>query len=208
VIRIVTIDREFGSGGNVIAAAVAERLRWRLWDQLLTDEIARRLDCDSPSVAAVEERPNPTYYRLLRAFMRGSFEGNLNAPWLRPIDTDCVRTIAKEVQLEAAEAGNCVIVGRGSASYLANRQDAFHVFVYAPYRNKVRRLQLSGKSGEEAVALVESVDRDRAAFVKQYFDLEWPGIHRYHLMVNSNIGDAVATETILQAMARYGEAHP
>ena len=207
MIRIITIDREFGSGGNVIAAAVAERLGWRLWDQLLTDEIARRLDCDSESVAEVEERPDPAYYRMLKAFMRGSFEGNLNAPWLRPIDTDCVRKLAMEIQLEAADAGNCVIVGRGSASYLASRRDAFHVFVYAHYRDKVRRLTMLGKSGEEAATLVETVDRDRAAFVKRYFELEWPGIHRYHLMVNSNVGDGVATELILHAMTRYAEAH-
>ena len=53
MVRVVTIEREFGSGGGVIAQKVAERLGWKLWDQLLTDEIARRMDCDR---RAVEER--------------------------------------------------------------------------------------------------------------------------------------------------------
>src|SRR5919106_2479769 len=126
MIRILTVEREFGSGGKVIAAALAERLGWTLWDQLLTDEIARRLDCDRRTVETLEERPDPVYYRLFKAFMRGSFEGNVNAPRLRPVDTDCVQEIAQAIQLEAAEAGNCVIVGRGSAYYLGDRRDAFH----------------------------------------------------------------------------------
>jgi hypothetical protein len=205
MIRIITVEREFGSGGGVIAAALAARLGWTLWDQRLTDEIARRMDCDRDAVEAREERPDPTYYRLFRAFMRGTFEGNVNAPRLQLVDTDRVRELARAIQLEAAEAGHSVIVGRGSAYHLGDRCDAFHVFVYAPFANKVRRLRSIGKSEQEANELVETVDRDRAAFIRRFFDLEWPAIHRFHLMVNSSIGDHAATETILDAVARCGE---
>lgn len=205
MIRIITVEREFGSGGGVIAAAIAARLGWTLWDQLLTDEIARRLDCDRRTIEDREERPDPAYQRLFRAFMRGTFEGSLNAPRLKVVDTDCVRELTRAIQLEAAEAGNGVIVGRGSAYSLGDRRDAFHVFIYAPFASKVRRLRSLGKSEQEATELAETVDRDRAAFIKRYFNLEWPAIHRFHLMVNSSIGDAVATETILDAVARCGE---
>jgi cytidylate kinase len=208
MIRIITVEREFGSGGGVIAAALAARLGWTLWDQRLTDEIARRMDCDRRAVEAREERPDPTYYRLFRAFMRGTFEGNVNAPRLRLVDTDCVREFARAIQLEAAEAGNSVMVGRGSAYYLGDRRDAFHVFIYAPFAHKVRRLLSIGKSEQEANELADTVDRDRAAFIKRSFDLEWPAIHRFHLMVNSSIGDGVATETILDAVARCGAQRP
>jgi cytidylate kinase len=208
MIRIITIEREFGSGGGAIAAAIAARLGWTLWDQLLTDEIARRMDCDRRTVEACEERRDPAHYRLLKAFMRGAFEGNVNTPQFKLVDTDCVREVAQAIQLEAAEAGNSVIVGRGSAYFLAERHDAFHVFIYAPFAHKVRRLQSIGKSEQDANELVATVDRDRAAFIKRYFDREWPAIHQFHLMVNSSVGDAVATETILDAMARYGEQRP
>jgi hypothetical protein len=57
----------------------------------------------------------------------------------------------------------------------------------------------------KSAKLAERVDRDRAAFIKRYFNLEWPAIHRFHLMINSSIGDGVAAETILEAAARYGE---
>jgi cytidylate kinase len=200
-IRIITLDREYGSGGAVIAEKVASRLGWKLWDQLLTDEIARRMDCEGSDVEKHEEKRDPAFYRLLKSFMRGSFEGSLNARRLKMVDTDCVREIVLQILPEIADKGNCVIVGRGSAYYLGTRPDAFHVFIYAPFEDRVHRLQSTGKGEKEAIELAETVDRDRADFVKQYFDLEWPDRHRFHLMVNSGMGEDVAVETILDAVA-------
>jgi cytidylate kinase-like protein len=205
MIRIITVEREFGSGGGVIAAALAERLGWTLWDQSLTDAIARRIECDRRVVEEREERSDPAYLRLFTAFMRGTFEGSVNAPRLKIVDTDRVRESARAIQLELADGGECVIVGRGSAFHLGNRRDAFHVFIYAPFANKVRRLRSLGKSDQDATALAETVDRDRAAFIKRYFNLEWPAIHRFHLMVNSSMGDSLVVDTILDAVARCGE---
>ena len=205
MIRIITVEREYGSGGGDIAAKVADRLEWKLWDQLLTEEIARRMDCQCRDVEKFEEKRDPAYSRLLRAFMRGSFEGSLNAPRLKTLDTDCVRDLVRQILPEIVEAGNCVIVGRGSAYYLGTRPDAFHVFIYAPFQEKIRRLKARGKSEKEATELAEAVDRDRAAFIKRYFDVDWPGRHRFHLMVNSGAGDEVAVEIILDAVARYAK---
>jgi cytidylate kinase len=205
MIRVITIEREFGSGAGVIAEKVAARLGWKLWDQLLTDEIARRMDCARSLVEEHEEQRDSASYRLLKAFMRGSFEGSLNAPRLKLVDTDCVREVAQKILKELAEAGNCVIVGRGSAYYLGDRQDAFHVFIYAPFQDKVRRLQATGKSEAQAIELAETVDVNRAAFIKQYFDVDWPERHRFHLMINSSLGDEVAVETILATADRLSK---
>jgi cytidylate kinase len=205
MIRIITIEREFGSGGAVIAEKVAARLGWKLWDQLLTDEIARRMDCARSLVEEHEEQRDSASYRLFKAFMRGSFEGSLNAPRLKMVDTDCVREVAQKILIEAAEAGNCVIVGRGSAYYLGDRNDAFHVFIYAPFLDKVRRLQATGRSEKRAIELAETVDVNRAAFIKQYFNVDWPERHRFHMMINSSVGDEVAVETILATAERFSK---
>jgi cytidylate kinase len=207
MIRVITIEREYGSGGGEIAQKVADRLGWKLWDQLLTNEIARRMKCDCSVVEEHEEKRDPLYYRLLKAFMRGSHEGSLNAPRLKMADTECIREVAESVVKEAAEGGNCVIVGRGSAYYLQGRRDAFHVFVYAPVGDKVRRLRVGGKSESEAAQLAETVDRDRAAFIKQYFGVEWPDRSRFHLMVNSTIGTETAVQTILDSIALVEKRH-
>src|SRR5215831_12047 len=202
-IRIITIDREFGSGGNVIAEQLAARLGWKLWDQRLTDEIAMRMDCERRAVEEREERRDPAYYRLFKAFLRGSFEGTLNTQRMKMVDADCIREVARTIVLEVAEAGNCVIVGRGAAYYLGDRHDAFHVFTYALFDDKVRRIQSTGKTEEEATKLAEEVDVDRSAFIGQYFNVPWPERQRFHMMINSSMGEQLAVEIILDAVARF-----
>ena len=202
MIRVITIEREYGSGGGEIAEKVADRLGWKLWDQLLTNEIARVMECDCRVVEERAEKKDPLFYRLFRAFMRGSFEGSLNAPRLKMADADCIREVTERIVKDVADRGRCVIVGRGSAYYLQNRSDAFHVFVYAPVEEKIRRLQADGKSAHEAAQLVESVDRDRAAFIKRYFGVEWPDRQRFDLMINSTVGVDAVVEAILDSVKR------
>src|ERR1700674_1705536 len=101
--KILTIEREYGSGAAEIARKLAERLGWKLWDQLLTDEIARQMDCDSPTVERHEERRDPLHYRLFKSFLRGSFEGSLNASRLKMVDAECVREMAERLVIAAAK---------------------------------------------------------------------------------------------------------
>lgn len=204
-VRVITIEREFGSGGADIARLLAERLGWTLWDQRLTDEIARRRKCDRSAVAEREERQDPLYYRLLKSFLRGSFEGSLNVPRLNLLDADVIVKLTKQIVDAAANEGNCVIVGRGAAFFLENRADAFHVFVYAPYEDKVRRLIRSGTAPREAARLVETVDHERADFIKRYFDKDWPCRRLYHLMINSRVGDEAVVQTILKGIVTHEE---
>jgi cytidylate kinase-like protein len=206
MIKVLTIEREYGSGGVDIAAKVAERLGWKLWDQRLTTEVARYLECDSFHVERHEERRDPMYYRLFKAFLRGSYEGSLNAPNMKLADAEGIRAVTEKVVPSAAAEGNCVIVGRGSAYYLHDRPDAFHVFVYAPFDDKVRRLQQTGKSEQEAIQLAETVDLDRAAFIKQHFNVDWPARHYFHVMLNSAMGDQPVVELILEGMQAFQKA--
>jgi len=200
-VRIITVEREFGSGAAAIAKLLAERLGWTLWDQRLTTEIARMAQCDLAQVAKREERMDPLYYRLLKSFLLGSFEGSLNVHSLKFVDTDVIFTLTKQVVNDAAEAGNCVLVGRGSAFFLENQSNAFHVFLYAPAQEKLRRLMQSGTERAEAARLVETVDRERAEFIKKYFGKEWPSRQLYDLMINSKIGDEAVVQTILNTVA-------
>ena len=202
-VRVVTIEREFGSGAAHIAKLLAEQLGWKLWDHLLTTEIARRARCDRSAVAQREERTDPLYYRLFKSFLRGSFEGSLNLHRLKLVDSDAIARLTERVVDEAADEGNCVIVGRGSVFFLANRADTFHVFIYAPHDDKVRRLVESGTDREEAVRLVDTVDRERADFIKRHFGKDWPCRRLYNLMINSRVGDEAVVQTILNGIATH-----
>jgi cytidylate kinase len=197
MIKVVTVEREYGSGGGEIAHQLADRLGWKLWDQLLTEEIARLANCPKAVVAVREERTDPLYYRLFKSFLRGSFEGSINAHKLNLVDSESILKFTEKVVLHAAGKGNCVIVGRGSQYFLEDRDDTLRVFLYASRREKVRRVVAQGKSETEAGELVDTVDHERVAFIQKYFGVEWPTRCLYHLMLNTAVGEDTVVGTIL-----------
>jgi cytidylate kinase len=198
MVKIITIEREYGCGGGDIAQLVANRLGWKLWDQWLTAEVARLANCPKTVVEAREERNDPLYYRLFKSFMRGSYEGSINAPKLNLVDSETIIKITRRIVEHAAERGNCVIVGRGSQQFLKNRTDTLRIFLYASREDKVRRLLARGKSKPEAEELVDTVDRERAHFIQKYFHVEWPDRAVYHSMMNTAIGDEAVVHMILE----------
>jgi len=200
MIKIVTVEREYGCGGSEIAQLVAERLGWKLWDQRLTEEIARLAHCSQEVVEQREERTDPLYYRLFKSFLRGSYEGSLNAPKLNLVDSESIVKITREVVVHAASKGECVIVGRGSQIFLDTRPDTFRVFLFASRDEKVRRLLARGKSEKEARELVDTVDRERANFIEKYFHIVWPDRAVYHLMVNTALGDDRVAQAIINGL--------
>lgn len=200
MVKIVTIEREYGSGGGEIAQLLATQLGWKLWDQLLTEEIARLANCPKAVVEVREERTDPLYYRLFKSFLRGSYEGSLNAYKLNLVDSESILKITERVVQHAAKTGNSVIVGRGSQHFLRNRPDTLRLFLYAPRENKVRRVLARGKSENEAQQLVDTVDRERADFIQKYFHVEWPDRIVYHAMINTAIGEEAVVHLILDFM--------
>jgi cytidylate kinase len=203
MIKIITIEREYGCGGGEIAQLLAKQLSWRLWDQLLTEEIARLAKCPKAVVEVREERNDPLYYRLFKSFLRGSYEGSLNAPKLNEVDSESILKFTQRVVEHAAEKGNSVIVGRGSQQFLKNRRDTLRVFLYAPREEKVRRLLARGKTEGEAEQLVDTVDRERADFIAKYFHVEWPDRAIYHTMMNTAIGDEAVVHMLLSSLKVY-----
>jgi len=200
MIKIITVEREYGCGGGEIAQRLAGQLGWKLWDQLLTKEIARLANCPNTVVEQREERTDPLYYRLFKSFLRGSYEGSINAHKLNLVDSESILKFTKLVVEHAAGKGECVIVGRGSQLFLKDRPDALRVFLYASREDKVRRLLSRGKSEEEAQELVDRVDRERAGFIERYFHVEWPDRPVYHTMINTEIGDETVVQMIMDFM--------
>ena len=204
-IRIITIEREYGCGGGEIARKLAERLGWKLWDQLLTCEIARLSNCDQSDVEGREERVDPLYYRLLKSVLRGSFEGSLNVHRLKLLDADTVLRTTQKIIQQAAATGNCVIVGRGSQHFLRDRDDTLRIFLFAAKENKVRRLMAEGMSRADAEESADTVDQERGEFVQRYFHIEWPDRSIYHAMLNTATGDENVIQTILSLKSALEE---
>jgi cytidylate kinase len=205
MIRVITIEREYGCGGGAIAKKVAERLGWKLWDQLLTCEIARLANCERSEVEVHEERVDPLYYRLLKSVMRGSFEGSLNLHRLGCLDAESVMRYTRQITVQAADLGNCVIVGRGSQHHLRDRDDTLRIFLFAPREAKIARLIDEGISAQEAKESVDIVDKERAAFVEKYFHMQWPNRDLYHALLNTVAGDETVVRLILDLRKEVDE---
>jgi cytidylate kinase len=204
--RLITIEREYGCGGGAIAAKLAQHLGWKLWDHLLTDEIARIANVDPSTVMRCDERMDSRVYRLAKAFWRGSYERS-SALGNQAFDTDRMVSMMEEITERIAQEGNAVVVGRGAPYFLRERSDAFHVFLYAPRAEKLRRLRAGGSSESDAEELVDAVDRERIAYIKHYFNADWPTRSLYHLMLNTAVGDEPVIQTILNTM-RLVEGRP
>ena len=199
--RLITIEREYGSGAAAIAASLAEQLGWKLWDHLLTEEIARIARVDPSAVLRCDDRMDSRVHRLAKVFWRGSYERS--TPLGNQIfDTDRMVAMMQDIMNRIAHEGNAVIVGRGAPYFLRENPDAFHIFLYAPRAEKIRRTIADGHSQEEAEEMVDSVDRERIAYVKHYFNADWPTRSLYHMMLNTAVGNEPVVQTILETMHR------
>ena len=207
-IRIITVEREYGSGGAAIAQALAEKLHWSLWDRDLTAEIARVAKVGEHAALRCDERVDTFLYRLFKVYARGSYERSLPVGERTSFDADAMVETLQQVIESVASRGNSVIVGRGSAYFLRNRPDTFHVFTYAPVDEKIRRLKSIGKSDKEALQLIDEIDRERASFIRHYFHAEWPHRPLYNLMINTKFGDEHVVEMILQQIAALEKLLP
>lgn len=198
--RIIALEREYGCGCAGIAGALADRLGWKLWDHLLTEEIAKQANVDCGVVEEREEKVDGAFYRLAKTFWRGSYERSMPLSESQTFDADCMVRMMESITARIVEEGRAVVVGRGAPYFLRERDDTFRVFLYAPQPEKVRRLVAAGTSTADAEELVETVDRERMTFIKHYFNADWPTRSLYHMMINTSIGDEKVISTVLSAM--------
>jgi hypothetical protein len=204
VVHAVTIEREFGCGASEIASLVANRLGWNLWDERLTQEIARLTESTPQVVERREWRADPVVYRVFKDFLRGAFEGGLPpANRLHLLDARRIADVSNIAVTTALSSGPAVIVGRGSQYFLRNRKDVFHVFLYAPRDHKIRRLISRGATQDEAIKQVDTTDEARAAFVRQYLGLKWPEPHLYHAMFNTEMGEPCTATMLVECVQQF-----
>lgn len=198
MIRAITVEREFGCGASQIAAKLAELLGWKLWDHELTQEIARLTNCTPQVVAQREWKNDPAVYRIFKSFLRGAFEGALQpTDRLVLLDARRIAAVSEQAVNHAISGGPCIIVGRGSQYFLRNRKDVFRAFLYASRAFKIERLIHAGTRQEKAITEVDTIDRDRAAFVKRYLKLNWPEHHLYNAMFDTEMGDSYVAQMLV-----------
>jgi cytidylate kinase len=182
---IVTISRQFGSGGSEIAERVAARLGWSLYDNAVVDEVARRLGMSSAEVSAREERVPSLPERIASTMALGMPEMMVSDVAVQPSE-DRIVAMTRRVMEEAVLAGSAVLVGRGAQCMLAARTDALHVFCYAPADALASYAVTNlGVAREDAARVVAENNHQREQYVKRHWKRDWRDVANYHLCVNT-----------------------
>jgi hypothetical protein len=208
-VRVITVEREYGSRGGEFAHDLAARLGWRLLDSELPCAAARAAGVSPELARKYDERLDPWYYRYGKVFWHDSGYSMAGLSDDQVFDSERMLSLMRQEILKAAKEGNCVIVGRGAACALANQPGCFHVFVYATAAAKREWfMQAFPKQADQADQLLAAFDKRRAAVIRKAYQQEWCARGLYHMLLNSAMGNdcmiaAVEGATNVKAMAEH-----
>lgn len=178
--KIITISREFGSGGRSIGKIVAEKLGYNYYDNELTLRVAKETGFSADYIADAGEYA-PGKSMLSYAFASGTpHSANSTSA------VDYLWAAQCRIIKELAEKGNCVIVGRCADYILGDRDDCLHVFIYAdtPYKAK-RIVELYGVTDKSPEKRLADKDTKRRINYKYFTGREWGNMKNYHISLNS-----------------------
>ena len=198
---ILTVSRLYGSGGSEVAALTAKALGWSLLDNAVVDAVATRMGLSIAEVRDREERVPSLVERLTSAMAMGSQEwASPIAAAKRPTDEQLIE-VTRHIIDEAIARGPLVVVGRGAQEMLAEREDALHVFCYAPKKALIARtMRREGLGAEEAARLVESTNKERDQWVRLHWERDRRAHENYDLSVNTErLGIEGAAQLVVSA---------
>ena len=215
---IVTISREYGSGGRSVGSKVAEALNYLYINKDLIEEVARDARVPVSEVERLDERPENPALRMLKKLLVSEDKGpdtDLTERELWPdadslppphrddslLAEDFYVRLTQEAMLRLSERGNVVIVGRGSHAFLANRFNALHVRIVASMAFRTKTvMKRDGFSEEAAVRQIRKADRQRRRYIKRYYGIAWAAPEHYHLVINTaQTGLATAAGLVVEA---------
>jgi cytidylate kinase len=195
------VNREFGSGGGRIAQTIAEWLGWKLLDRDIIDAIAYAAHVDCSVVRHYDEHVDSWLRRINQQAMRSAaLAAGLELGDNSVFDAEEMVKISRKIVEEAYSEGNCVIVGRGSQCILQHKPDVYHVFVYAPYLDRLGRLKDRLDKGVHPEQRIRIVDDERAKYLQQYYGKCWTNPHLYDLMISSRVDEDLTARAVLYAM--------
>lgn len=196
-IKVITVSREFGSGGRSIAKELARRLGWSYYDKELVKQVAAQTGF-APEF--IEDRGEfaSTGSRLAYALSGQGMPGVMKGMSA----SDFLWCIQRDVILDLAQKGSCVIVGRCADYILRGREQCFHVFVHAPMEVRAERIvRLYGESERSPEQRLQDKDKKRRVNYKHYTGRDWGAAQNYHMSLDSALfGVEQCPQVILNAI--------
>lgn len=186
--RVITIGRQYGSNGRVIAQMLSEKLGIHFYDKDLIRLAAEKADISYEDLLKVDERrANPWRYPVEN-------DAQMNRRFRYEPMNDVLFETERQVILELANREDCIIVGRCANHILRDVETVRNVFLYAPVSARIARIaERTGLDERSAAALIKKIDRQRMYYYSTYTDHTWDDLAQYHLAVDTaaNTQDAV-----------------
>ena len=177
--RIITISREFGSGGRFIGEEVAKKLGIAYYDKNIINEIAEKSGL-SPEYVQESAELSPKKGLFAYAFAGRDITG-------KSVE-DMVYEAQRKVIMEIAEKENCVIVGRNADFILKDRKDVLNVFIHGSIPEKVRRIcSLYNVTEVDAIKMINDIDKRRRTNYNFYTEQKWGMAENYTMSLNSSV---------------------
>lgn len=175
--RIITISREFGSGGRTIGRQVAQKLGIPCYDAELIDKVAEKSGFSKEYIAERGE-----YFLGKNWFNQALSTRDFNGHSYQ----DDLYDIQRKVIMELAEKESCVIVGRCADHILKDYSECLCVFIYADMESRAKRIvEQYGETSEAPIKRLKDKDKRRAAYYQFYTDTKWGNVHNYHIALDS-----------------------
>lgn len=194
---IITIGRQFGSGGHELGQKLAARLNIPFYDRALLSAAAEHSGLTRDMIESLDEQPTNSFLYSLSV---GSFGFSGDVPM--PLNNQVFLAMTKAIRDIAAE-GSCVIVGRCAEYVLQDNENLVRVFVHADKASRVRRImEKRGLNEKDAQALMNKTDKKRASYHDFYCDEKWGVSTSYDLSVNSAL---LGIDAAVDMIAHYVE---
>ncbi len=196
--RVITISRQFGSGGRTIAHAVAERLGMAYYDKELIKKVAEKTGFSAEYIEQNGEyAPSKSFFALASSYIGAPrVMGGMSA-------YDYLWVVQRNAILEIVEKEPCVIVGRCADFILKDRSDAMHVFIHAPVPARAERIvRLYGESEKKPEDRLKDKDSKRAINYKHFTGGTWGDCNNYDLCLNSETFGIEKCVDIIVEMAK------
>jgi cytidylate kinase len=186
---IITVSRQFGSGGARIGRALAQRLGLRYADRDILAEAARRLNVDEGLLEPFEERIASLWDRVGMLFALGAPDTPYVPPALPSVSEARLFDVEREVILSIAAHGGAVIVGRGAAHLLRDSPDLVRIFLHAPFawRLDLAMREYGFTDREKTEQIVRESDRGRSKFVRNLTGRDWCDAALYELSLDTSV---------------------
>lgn len=196
--RIITVSRQFGSGGRELGRRLAEELKIEYYDKEIVTEIAEHTALSEDYVKEIIEC---TPHNLYPITVGHSF-AYLESPAFQ--NTQSVYKAQKEIILSLAEKSDCVIVGR-CADFILRDKDPYRIFVYADIESRMARCRSRSTKAEEyddkaLKKMINKIDKNRRSYYEFYTGNKWDDISNYNMCINTTDTDIKEFVSVIAKM--------